>query len=133
MANIFQIPSEIDITNTTLNNTQLLMFYHTSFRNVALTTAVSYASLAYSRYYRNKSDYYVNGLILVSLLLVTCSVILNINIYNIVNEHYSKDKKLNSANRFLILNKIFFIVHAIIFALAGYTLARVSTGSTFKT
>lgn len=114
-----------------MNNTQLLMFYHTAFRNVALTTAVSYATLGYSRYYRGKSKIYVAGLISVSMLLVSCSILLNYNLYNIILEHYSADKKLNSANRFLILNKTFLLVHTILFVFAGYTLFRIITNNTF--
>jgi|TARA_B110000285_G_C15107869_1_gene609135 hypothetical protein len=115
----------------TMNNTQLLMFYHTTFRNVALTTAVSYATLGYSRYYRGKSKVYVAGLIIVSMLLVTCSVVLNYNLYNIILEHNSVNKKLNSANRFLILNKLFLLIHSIVFLFAGYTLLRIINGNTF--
>ena len=32
----------------------LLMFYHTSIRNIALFTSVSFAALGYSRFYRGK-------------------------------------------------------------------------------
>ena len=37
----------------------LIMYYQTSIRNVALTTAVSFAALGYSRFYRGKSKLYV--------------------------------------------------------------------------
>ena len=48
----------------------VLMYYQTSIRNVALTTAVSFAALGYSRFYRDKSLLYTNGMVFVSFLLV---------------------------------------------------------------
>ena len=114
------------------NNTHLLMFYQTTFRNIALTTAVSFATLGYSRFYRDKSKLYTSSLVFVSLLLVCCSIFLNYNLYNIILEHYLDNKKLDAANRFLVINKIFLVIHSIIFLLAAYTLLRVVTGSTFK-
>ena len=114
-----------------MNNSELLMFYHTTFRNVAVTTAVSYATLGYSRYYRGKSKMYVSGLVFVSLLLVSCSIFLNYNLYNIVLEHYYIDKKINAANRFLILNKIFLLIHIILLGFVAYTLFRIITNNTF--
>ena len=113
------------------NNTQLLMYYQTAFRNVALTTAVSFATLGYSRFYRDKSKMYTSSLVFVSLLIVFCSILLNYNLYNIILEHYLDDKNLNAANRFLIVNKIFFVIHIIIFLLAAYTLLRVSSNNMF--
>ena len=52
------------------SNKDVLMYYQTTIRNVALTTAVSFAALGYSRFYRGKSTIYASGLVLVSLLLV---------------------------------------------------------------
>ena len=46
-------------------------------------------------------------------------------------EHYLDDKNLDAANRFLIVNKIFFVIHIIIFLLAAYTLLRVSSNNMF--
>lgn len=113
------------------NNTQLLMYYQTAFRNVALTTAVSFATLGYSRFYRDKSKLYTSSLVFVSLLIVCCSILLNYNLYNMILEHYLDDENLNAANRFLIVNKIFFVIHIIIFLLASYTFLRVSSNKMF--
>tara|TARA_Y100000389_G_scaffold31684_1_gene26840 strand:- start:2376 stop:2747 length:372 start_codon:yes stop_codon:yes gene_type:complete len=113
------------------NNTQLLMYYQTAFRNVALTTAVSFATLGYSRFYREKSKLYTSSLVFVSLLIVCCSILLNYYLYNMILEHYLDDENLNAANRFLIVNKIFFVIHMIIFILAAYTFLRVSSNKMF--
>ena len=113
------------------NNTQLLMYYQTAFRNVALTTAVSFATLGYSRFYRDKSKLYTSILVFVSLLIVCCSILLNYNLYNMILEHYLDDENLNAANRFLIVNKIFFVIHIIVFLLASYTFLRVSSNKMF--
>ena len=40
------------------------MMYQTSIRNVALTTAVSFAAPGYSRFYRGKSKLYAIGMVL---------------------------------------------------------------------
>ena len=71
------------------SNKDILMYYQTTIRNVALTTAVSFAALGYSRFYRSKSTIYASGLVLVSLLIISASCIININLYNLINNHYN--------------------------------------------
>ena len=44
----------------------VLMYYQTTLRNVGLTTAVSFAALGYSRFYREKSLLYSSGMEFVS-------------------------------------------------------------------
>ena len=72
------------ITNKDTDNSQdkmhfetfkdLMMYFQTSIRNVALTTTVSFAALGYSRFYRGKNQLYVSGMVLVSLLLLRPSL-----------------------------------------------------------
>ena len=88
-------------------NKDILMFHQTTIRNVALTTAVSFAALGYSRFYRGKSLLYSSGLVLVSVLLVLCSILLNVNVNNIVVKHYNLDNNLNASNNFVIVNQLF--------------------------
>ncbi len=45
------------------SNKDILMYYQTTIRNVALTTTVSFAALGYSRFYRSKSSIYASGLV----------------------------------------------------------------------
>ena len=59
-------------------NYKILGNYHTSLRNVGLFTSVSFAALAYSRYYRSKNDDIYNiGLILVSVAFIIVSIMIS--------------------------------------------------------
>ena len=102
----------------------LIMYYQTSIRNVALTTAVSFAALGYSRFYRGKSKMYTSGMVFVSLLIICASFILNYYLYNSIQKY----KKINNLK---IVNILFFISHSVAILFAFYTLYRVTTGNTF--
>ena len=52
----------------------LLMFYQTSLRNVGLYTSISFALLASSRFYRGKNKMYNVLFIVLSLLVLLCSI-----------------------------------------------------------
>jgi len=108
----------------------LIMYYQTSIRNVALTTAVSFAALGYSRFYRGKSKMYTMGMVLVSLLIIIASFILNYHLYNSIQKYKNLSKTKQIAN-WEIVNILFFISHAIAILFAFYTLYRVTTGTTF--
>jgi len=112
-------------------NKELLLFYHTSFRNVGLTTTVSFAALAYSRFYREKSLMYSAGLVVVSILTILSSVILNRNLYNSMIRHQTIKNKLSSAKKYLIINKLFMFNHIIMGFFAIYTLYRLITDNLF--
>ena len=114
------------------SNKDILMYYQTTIRNVALTTAVSFAALAYSRFYRGKSVIYSSGLTLVSLLIIFASCIININLYNFINNHYKTDISLISANNHLVVNILFMISHLIIILFGLFTFYRLVTNSKFK-
>lgn len=109
---------------------ELIMYYQTSIRNVALTTAVSFAALGYSRFYRGKSKMYSSGMVFVSLLLLIISFILNYYLYDSIQK-YKNLSKTKQINKFEIVNILFFILHAIAICFAFYTLYRVSSGNTF--
>tara|TARA_B110000008_G_C16910647_1_gene540532 strand:+ start:435 stop:821 length:387 start_codon:yes stop_codon:yes gene_type:complete len=113
-------------------NKELLMYYQTTIRNVAITTAVSFAALAYSRFYRGKSMLYSSGLVFVSLLIIVASCIINVNLYNMINNHYKINTSLTSGNNFLIVNILFMISHTIIIIFGLYTLFRLITNNKFK-
>tara|TARA_B100000214_G_C23756688_1_gene530303 strand:- start:344 stop:742 length:399 start_codon:yes stop_codon:yes gene_type:complete len=108
----------------------LIMYYQTSIRNVALTTAVSFAALGYSRYYRGKSKMYTTGMVFVSLLIVIASFILNYHLYNSIQKykHLPKTKKIE---KWEIVNILFFVAHTLAIIFAFYTLYRVASGNTF--
>ena len=69
------------------NYKDLLMYYNTTIRNVALTTAVSFAALGYSRFYRGKSKLYVVGMVFVSLLILTCSALINYLLFSDIEKY----------------------------------------------
>ncbi len=118
-------------TNKFESYKDLMMFYQTTIRNVALTTAVSFAALGYSRFYRDKNKIYTIGMVIVSLFLLICSSILNYFLYNSVIE-YSKLKKFNNVNEILLINYLFMIVHFITIIFAIYTIYRIYTNKMFK-
>ena len=114
------------------SNKDILIYYQTTIRNVALTTAVSFAALAYSRFYRGKSVIYSSGLTFVSLLIIFASCIINMNLYNFINNHYKTDISLISANNHLVVNILFMISHLIIILFGLFTFYRLVTNSKFK-
>ena len=128
------------ITNKDSDNSQdkmqfetfkdLMMYYQTSIRNVALTTAVSFAALGYSRFYRGKSKLYVGGMVMVSLLLLSCSFLLNLFLYDDIQK-YINNPKYKAIEKWSNINKVFFIIHTFTICFAIYTFYRVFTGNTF--
>ena len=106
----------------------LIMYYQTSIRNVALTTAVSFAALAYSRFYRGKSKLYTTGMVFVSLLILIASFILNYHLYNSIQK-YKNLPKTKQISNWEIVNILFFVSHAIAILFAFYTLYRIFTGN----
>ena len=106
----------------------LIMYYQTTIRNVALMTAVSFAALCYSRFYRGASKLYSVGLSIVSFLLLVCSSLVNLFLYNSFKEsEHSADMK-----NWLIINKIFFIIHGLVLFFGLFTTLRLITGKKFK-
>jgi len=108
----------------------LIMYYQTSIRNVALTTAVSFAALGYSRFYRGKSKLYVSGMVLVSLLLLSCSFLLNLFLYDDIQK-YINNPKYKAIEKWSNINKVFMVIHAFTIFFVIYTFYRVFTGNTF--
>lgn len=54
----------------------ILMFYHTTLRNVGLFTSLSFAALGYSRFYRGKSKMYNVALIIFSIVILWIAIYL---------------------------------------------------------
>ena len=97
------------------------MYYHTSIRNVALTTTVSFAALAYARYYKALSPLYGIALTFVSVMILFSSFTLNYLLNNDVEIYKSKFSELE---KWQLINKIFIAIHLITIFLAVYTLFR---------
>ena len=109
----------------------LVMYYQTTIRNVFLSTAVSFAALGYSRFYRGKSKLYSNCLCLISLLIIIASFSINFNLYNSLN-NYLDNEKYSDINKWTIVNKILFITHLLLIFFAFYTLYRLYFNKEFK-
>ena len=110
------------------NEKELLMYFQTSIRNVALTTAVSFAALGYSRFYRDKSKLYSAGMTFVSFLIILCSALLNLFLYNSIQEYLNNNKEISKLS---IVNQIFIVVHSILIFFALYTLIRLMYNKKF--
>ena len=111
------------------NEKELLMYFQTSIRNVALTTAVSFAALGYSRFYRDKSRLYSAGMTFVSFLIILCSTLLNLFLFNSIQEYLNTNKEIN---RLSTINKIFIVVHSVLIFFALYTLIRLMYDKKFR-
>ena len=107
------------------------MYFQTSIRNVALTTTVSFAALGYSRYYRGKSQFYAVGMVGVSILILISSILLNLFLYNDLQELVKIDE-YKDFEKHMNINKIFIVVHAIIMFFGLYTFYRLFTKKQFK-
>lgn len=101
----------------------LFMYFQTSLRNVGLYTSISFASLGYSRYYRDKSNIYNLYLIIVSLAFLAVSLFVS---YHLVEDiqHFQKDVKSEQLKKWLILPKSILYFNIGVFLLGLYTLYR---------
>jgi hypothetical protein len=88
----------------------LLMFYHTTIRNVGLYTSISFAALGYSRFYRGKNKLYNVGLILFSLAFLIVSLVLDYFLILDIN-YYKKKHSLdkNIIDKWMLLTNIILI------------------------
>ena len=110
------------------NEKELLMYFQTSIRNVALTTAVSFAALGYSRFYRDKGRLYSAGMTFVSFLIILCSTLLNLFLFNSIQEYLNTNKEIN---RLSTINKLFILVHSVLIFFALYTFIRLMYNKKF--
>lgn len=116
---------EKDKVNTEFENLrQFHMYFQTTIRNVALTTAVTCAILGYSRFYRNKNFYFYNNLLVIaSILVISISCYLNILLMINVNKNKNRDG-FNYLNNYFNINLLFLLVHIILLPLGVLTLIR---------
>ena len=79
-------------SNTFQTPKDFLMFFATTFRNSALTTAVSFAALGYSRFYRGKNKFYSAGLVFISILILLISAWNNYLLYDSTQKYKKLDE-----------------------------------------
>lgn len=101
-------------------NTNLLMYFHTTIRNVGLFTTLSYASLAYSRVYRGIDSIYDITLILISIAFLILAAIINYSLYKEIQ------LKIQNNNKLELLNIIYVVfgIHTILLILGVITALR---------
>jgi hypothetical protein len=112
------------------NPKDLMMFYHTSTRNVGLFTSISLAILSYSRFYRGKSKLYSSGLVVISTIFVLISLLINLKLYNLLIE-YSKLEEYSYINNWIIINKIIFGIQYSLILFSFYTFFRLFFNKSF--
>tara|TARA_B100001778_G_C18594922_1_gene634182 strand:- start:2060 stop:2455 length:396 start_codon:yes stop_codon:yes gene_type:complete len=106
------------------NERDLHLYFQTTIRNVALTTAVSIAVLGYSRYYRGKNYTTYNILlVLSSLILLSISFFLNISLLKIINRHNNSNTYISIFN-FKFVNYMAILLHFILIGLCVTTFYR---------
>jgi len=114
------------------SNNEILIYYQSTIRNVALTSILAFAALTYSRVFIKKSIIYSSGLVLVAVLILIASHILNMNLYNMINNNYKNDKTFTSSNNFLTINILFIISHIIMILFASVTFFKIITNNKLK-
>ena len=106
-----------------MNEKEMLMFYHTTLRNVGLYTSVAFGTLGYSRVYRKNSYYYTNTLIIISLIFTFIAFSIN---YILLNELYdfsnNSDDNVTRIEKWIMIPEIILFVEVILMALAMITL-----------
>lgn len=110
----------------------VLMYYHSTLRNVGLFTSVSFGALAYSRYYRGKSKVYAGGLVAISIAFLAISFFIN-NTLNDVLTEYVKDEEVKNKHlmELIPVSKTIYFIHAFLFLLSIWTLYRMITNKMF--
>jgi len=102
---------------------ELLMYFHTSFRNVGLYTSMSFAALGYSRYYRDKNEFYNIYLIVSSLIFISTSLYICFNLSRDIR-HYQKDVQGKRIKNLTPLPYIVGLVNTGILVLGIFTLGK---------
>lgn len=101
----------------------LLMYYHTTLRNIGLFTTVSYGALGYSRYYRDKSELHNIYLIIVALIFNVISIYIGICLIIDINK-FDNTLKSKNIKKWKIVPKAIVIVNIGTLLLCVITLFR---------
>ena len=108
----------------------ILMYYHSTLRNVGLFTTISFGSLAYSRYYRGKSKLYAGGLVAISIAFLAISFFINHALNEVIQIYFEKNKNDHLRSLVNISSAIYFL-HISLFMLSSWTLYRLVVNKTF--
>ncbi len=102
----------------------LLMFYHTSIRNVGLFTSVSLALLAVSRHYRGRRLLYNSSFIIISLLFLIAAMLMCLFLIQTLEQEKKKVKNLKYIESLELVAKLTLTIDVIISIFIIFTLIR---------
>lgn len=104
----------------------IMMFYHTTLRNVGLYTSISFGALGYSRYYRGKSQTYNIGLIIIGLVFNLIAFTINYYLLNDMKSFlhvYKEDQDASLLlDKWMLIPNVVFGIQIILFLFGAYTL-----------
>lgn len=109
----------------------ILMYYHTTLRNVGLYTSVSLALLGYSRFYRGQIFLYNVSFILLSLVLISLTIYktqlfvntLKVQFQELVSSQENYDDKYGLQD-LLVVPQTMVVMNSIVLVFGIYTLLR---------
>lgn len=109
----------------------ILMYYHTTLRNVGLYTSVSLALLGYSRFYRGQIFLYNISFILLSLVLISLTIYktqlfvntLKVQFQELVSSQENYDDKYGLQD-LLVVPQTMVVMNSIVLVFGIYTLLR---------
>ena len=86
---------------------EIIMFYHTTLRNVGLYTSISFALLASSRFYRGKNKIYNIIFIILSLLILLTSILICKYLIDDIKKVKSNLDEIKYLNKWQNIPKLF--------------------------
>ena len=103
---------------------ELLSFYHDVLNNVGAYTSVSFATLGYSRFHRNKNKVLNISLIIASLAFLTISIFITKYLIDDFQrfQQFHLNRESPELNKWLFIPKIILYFNSAIFILGLYTL-----------
>ena len=119
------------MTELQFDEKSILMYYHTTLRNVGLYTSVSLALLGYSRFYRGRIFIYNISFILLSLFLLILTIYktqLFVNTLKVqlteLQQHDENYQDKYGLEDLLVVPQTMVIMNSIVLIFGGYTMYR---------
>ena len=106
----------------------IIMFYHTTLRNVGLYTSISFGALGYSRYYRGKSQSYNIGLIIIGLMFNLIAFIINYyfldDMKSLLHAYKENPDASESLDKWMLIPQVVIVLQISLFLFGTYTLFK---------
>jgi hypothetical protein len=108
------------------NEKEIMMYFHTSLRNIGLFTSVSLAMLGYSRFYRGKNIIYNVTFILISLAFLAMTMYKTMILERSLNKMTShlNDPDIYEIRSLIKIPRYTFYLNIIVFSFGVFTLGR---------